>query len=171
MNLEKKLLIISLSTFMVVIPCLAQAQVVTAYHPIEVLQENKIEVASAKSSKIQYLTWLNSIQASMVDLESYYDGSGKNTAYAESIRFTRWDDALNEIYGVLKKELSPSTMESLRQAQRNWITYRDAEADKAVAEGGWGEYSSSRWKDVAYISTRAQLTEERCYYLVNNYMS
>jgi uncharacterized protein YecT (DUF1311 family) len=44
--------------------------------------------------------------------------------------FIKWDDALKEIYGVLKIQLSVNEMEKLKNEQRKWLTYRDEEAKK-----------------------------------------
>ena len=76
-----------------------------------------------------------------------------------------WDDALNEIYGVLKTQLSESEMNDLRTKQRQWIVDRDAAAQKRYDEEGGGSYSR-----VVYGETLVQVTKERCYELVNLYM-
>ncbi|WP_281526479.1 lysozyme inhibitor LprI family protein [Intestinibacter bartlettii] len=76
-----------------------------------------------------------------------------------------WDDALNEIYGVLKTQLSTSEMDALRTKQRAWIKYRNNTAESEAAEFGNGTMA-----DLAYVSTTASLTKERCYELVNIYM-
>ncbi len=84
---------------------------------------------------------------------------------AQNEAFTRWDQALNEIYGILESQLSQSDMIRLREEQRGWIKYRDEEAKtrSKVFEGGTMEA-------LEYISTQAQLTKERCYVLVEEYM-
>lgn len=39
----------------------------------------------------------------------------------ETERYKNWDEALNEIYGLLKEGLSTEQMDKLREEQRNWI--------------------------------------------------
>jgi len=66
------------------------------------------------------------------------DGVTSELIEAESERYDRWDDALNEIYGVLKTQLSESEMNVLREKQRSWIACRDrtANAEGAKFAGG-----------------------------------
>lgn len=84
---------------------------------------------------------------------------------AEGEAWQLWDDALNEIYGVLKTQLSTSEMDALRTKQRAWITYRDNTAESESAE-----FKGGTMEGLVYVSTRASLTKERCYELVNIYM-
>lgn len=161
MNRSKKLFIFGLSALIIVTPCFAQNNIIAN---INVLQENRVEIATI-SMKIQYINWLKAIEDGMVDLRPYYDdGGGRQAAKGASIEYQRWDDALNEIYGVLKQELPSNTMEELRQSQREWIIYRDNEAQKATEE--WG----SLWKEFGYLTAQVYHTKLRCYYLVNTYM-
>ncbi|WP_181347417.1 lysozyme inhibitor LprI family protein [Thalassobacillus sp. CUG 92003] len=83
----------------------------------------------------------------------------------ENDRWDIWDELLNDIYGVLKERLSPEEMEQLREKQRNWIEFRDDRALEASQkyEGGTQEH-------LEYVAVLANLTEERCYELVEDYM-
>jgi uncharacterized protein YecT (DUF1311 family) len=76
-----------------------------------------------------------------------------------------WDEALNEIYGVLKNQLTESQMNELREKQREWITYRDQAAQESYDEEGGGSAS-----DIVYGATLVQVTKERCYELVKQYI-
>ncbi|ARF18028.1 lysozyme inhibitor LprI family protein [Sporosarcina ureae] len=115
----------------------------------------------------QYLTKLDAIEAGLADLNYLYvNGITANMSKAESERYTRWDNALNEIYGVLKKQLSARDMEQLRVKQREWIKYRDHTASTNAAEFAGGSFES-----LTYTGTSADLTKERCYALVNLYMN
>ena len=58
-------------------------------------------------------------------MEQDYSTAGMCSALAEGAE--RWDKELNLVYGRLMKSLSPSQIESLKTAQRAWITFRDAE--------------------------------------------
>ena len=40
---------------------------------------------------------------------------------------SRWDKELNSVYANLISSLAPSEQQALREAQRQWILYRDAE--------------------------------------------
>ena len=76
-----------------------------------------------------------------------------------------WDALLNEVYGVLKEQLSTEEMDQLRTEQRNWIKHRDETALKASLK-----YKGGTQEHLEYVAVLANLTEERCYQLVANYM-
>ena len=86
--------------------------------------------------------------------------------YNNMVPGTKWDDLLNSIYGVLKTQLSESEMNSLRNKQKAWIKYRDSEADKAFSE-----YEGGTMAPLEATSVNAELTRQRCYELVNQYMN
>ncbi|MEK5071442.1 lysozyme inhibitor LprI family protein [Sporosarcina sp. FSL K6-1508] len=130
----------------------------------QVAAEKKRQTPSGKRDK--YFQKLHQIEASLSDLEYLTkDGVTSELIEAESERYERWDDALNEIYGVLKTQLSESEMNALRKKQRAWIAYRDRTAN---AEGA--KFAGGSAEPLAYIGTMATLTEERCYELVEEYM-
>ncbi|MGM7636755.1 lysozyme inhibitor LprI family protein [Bacillus sp. Hm123] len=118
------------------------------------------------SRKVEYYSKLEQTEMGMADLEYIYEqGTTVEVREAESKRYKRWDDALNEIYGALKQQLPSNEMEQLRKAQRKWITYRDESAESAAAS-----YEGGSWASVQYVSTQAELTKQRCYELVDRYM-
>lgn len=41
--------------------------------------------------------------------------------------FKEWDKELNKVYNALLKEVSATGKENLKNAQKQWLTYRDAE--------------------------------------------
>lgn len=126
--------------------------------------EKKRQTPSGKRDK--YFQKLHHIEASLSDLEYLTkDGVTSDLIEAESERYERWDDALNEIYGVLKTQLTESEMNALREKQRSWLAYRDRTAN---AEGA--KFAGGSAEPLAYIGTMATLTEERCYELVEEYM-
>ncbi|WP_338753308.1 lysozyme inhibitor LprI family protein [Bacillus sp. FJAT-52991] len=142
-------------------------------HQAEAEKEVAIQEAEAvkqkatnESRKVEYYSKLEQIETGMADLEYIYEqGTTVEVREAESERYKRWDDALNEIYGVLKQQLPSNEMEQLRTAQRKWITYRDESAESAAAS-----FEGGSWASVQYVSTQADLTKERCYELVDRYM-
>lgn len=140
----------------------------------EVLSNNKeitstnevMQQQTAVSKRYEYIQKLNNIEASLAELDYLYEnGITSEMKEAESITYERWDNALNEVYGVLKTQLSSAEMDALRQEQRKWITDRDntATAESLEFEGGTME-------SLQYLSTLARMTKERCYELVTVYM-
>ena len=85
------------------------------------------------NQKNMYFGKLDGIEISLSDLEYLYSkGTTAEMIQAEAEVYKRWDDALNEIYGVLKSQLLKSEMNRLRDKQREWILYRDHEAEKVA---------------------------------------
>lgn len=95
--------------------------------------------------------------------------SNDSSTYAmkkvEGDRYDLWDALLNEVYGVLKEQLSKEEMNQLRVEQRNWITYRDDTAKEASLN-----YQGGTQEHLEYVVVLADLTEERCYELVEEFM-
>lgn len=128
--------------------------------------KEKTETVNLSGTKDKYLKQLNDIENSLGDLNNQYNnGTQIEMNEAKSKILNKWDAALNEIYGVLKKQLSADEMSSLIVEQRNWIKQRDQKAkdESSVFTGGTMEAT-------IYVSTQAQLTKERCYELVQKYM-
>jgi len=80
--------------------------------------------------------------------------------------FHLWDQALNHIYSEIKMQTIPMDFPEIRNKQRQWITERDAEAQKSYDEAGGGSLSR-----VVQNETMFKLTKERCYELVNTYIN
>lgn len=117
----------------------------------------------AKLNKEKYIQKLNSIEEEVSTLS--YDGSTVEMKETSSMVLKKWDDALNEIYGVLKTQLSSSEMESLREEQREWIVIRDAGAEESASE-----FEGGSMYDLEYTEALSRQTKERCYELVEIYM-
>ncbi|HWK23694.1 MAG TPA: lysozyme inhibitor LprI family protein [Ureibacillus sp.] len=117
-----------------------------------------------KSKKEEYLQKLKSTKDKVNKLKAP-DSSTYALKNLENQRWEIWDDLLNEIYGVIKEQLPPAEMEKLREEQRNWIKYRDKTAFKASYK-----YQGGTQELLEYVSVLANVTEERCYELVNKYM-
>ena len=133
----------------------------------EVTSTNElVQQQTIVSKRNEYIQKLDNIEASLADLDYLYEnGITSEMKEAESITYKRWDDALNEVYGVLKTQLSTNEMEALTQEQRQWITDRD---NTATAESL--EFAGGTMESLQYLSTQARMTKERCYELVNVYM-
>lgn len=118
------------------------------------------------SYKKDYLDKLDFIEEGMSDLDYLYDsGTTVDFVEAEGTRLKRWDDMLNEIYSLLKTQLTESEMKELKSKQLAWIEYRDKTAENEANAAGGGSLTT-----VVYNSTLATLTKERCYELVNTYL-
>lgn len=116
--------------------------------------------------KAKYLSKLSQLEDIYENPDNAYEWSSTgDAAEAEYERYQAWDDMLNEIYALLKTQLSSSEMKALKNEEINWINYRDktAENDARDFEGG-SNYS------VVYNGSLATTTKDRCYELVNNYM-
>lgn len=92
-------------------------------------------------------------------------GTTKEMKIAASKSYELWDAELNKIYGVLKQNLSKNEMEALKQKQRQWINYRDSQAEEAFNSVGRGTMGP-----LLEMETKASLTKDRCYELVDLYM-
>ena len=84
---------------------------------------------------------------------------------AENTRYKSWDDMLNEIYNLLKTQLTEEEMKKLQEEEIEWIKYRDE-----TAENESKEFEGGTLQPIAYISSLTETTKNRCYELVNNYM-
>nr|WP_279401731.1 DUF1311 domain-containing protein [Piscibacillus salipiscarius] len=70
------------------------------------------------------------------------------------------------MYGVLENQLAKEEMDLLREEQRLWITTRDETALEASLK-----YKGGTQEHLEYVAVLANLTEERCYELVEEYLS
>ncbi|XTR38706.1 lysozyme inhibitor LprI family protein [Paraclostridium tenue] len=125
------------------------------------------DVETVKHSyKDEYINKLNSTEEGMSDLDYLYkSGTNGELVEAEYTRLKRWDNMLNEIYSLLKTQLTESEMNELKSKQRSWIEYRDKTAENEASENRGGSLYY-----VVYNGSLARLTKERCYELVNTYM-
>ncbi|WP_273131189.1 lysozyme inhibitor LprI family protein [Bacillus weihaiensis] len=115
--------------------------------------------------KNEYLKKLTDTKEITEKLEAT-DSSTYALKEVENKRWEIWDKLLNEIYGVLEEQLQSDQMDQLRQEQRNWVTERDESALDASLK-----YKGGTQEHLEYVSVLANHTEERCYELVEMYMS
>ncbi|WP_246050115.1 lysozyme inhibitor LprI family protein [Aquibacillus sediminis] len=124
----------------------------------------QLEVSDTE--KEAYIKQLNAIEQEMKELRQNSEATTTlDMEEEEANRYKIWDVELNEIYGVLKEQLSKEQMEKLREAQRNWIKHRDETAKEASLK-----YEGGSMESLEYVATQATLTKERCYELVSNYL-
>nr|WP_240948531.1 lysozyme inhibitor LprI family protein [Bacillus sp. RO1] len=126
--------------------------------PAEVKEEENT------SLKEKFLQQLDDTKKETEELKAT-DSSTYALKKVENDKWELWDELLNEIYGELGKLLSEKEMSQLREEQRNWIEFRDDSALEASHKfkGGTQEH-------LEYVAVLANLTEERCYELVEDYM-
>ena len=117
-----------------------------------------------ESKKEEYLQKLNTTKQATEELEAS-DSSTFALKKVENDRWEMWDELLNEVYGVLKEQLTTEEMDQLKKEQRNWIKYRDDTSLEASLK-----YKGGTQEHLEYVAVLANLTEERCYELVGNYM-
>lgn len=130
------------------------------------IEKEKQESKKQESKKQKYRTKLDNIEIGLKDLdEKESSGTTQDMREAASERYKRWDAALNEIYGVLKGQLSPSDMKKLQSEEIQWISNRDAKAKEVSLEMKGGTM-----EPVLYTSSLADTTKNRCYELVEKYM-
>lgn len=115
--------------------------------------------------KSYYLEKLDKIEAGMSDLDEQYAGNTYDMRMAANKEYKRWDDALNEIYSVLKTQISESEMKSLTQEEMQWIKDKEEKAEREAAQ-----YEGGTIHPVFHITSLCQSTKDRCYELVNKYM-
>jgi uncharacterized protein YecT (DUF1311 family) len=117
--------------------------------------------------KEEYIQKLADINEEVEEIRNTYstDSSTYAMKKVEGDRYDLWDGLLNEVYGVLQEQLSSEEMNQLRDEQRNWITYRDDTAKEASLQ-----YEGGTQEHLEYVVVLADLTEERCYELVEDYM-
>ncbi|WP_424237531.1 lysozyme inhibitor LprI family protein [Bhargavaea ginsengi] len=127
-------------------------------------QEETASPAGGDSKKEEYLQILKDTKAEADQLKES-DSSTYALKKVANDKWEIWDKRLNEIYGILQEQLSQDEMGRLREEQRDWIKYRDETALEASLKfkGGTQEH-------LEYVTVLANLTEERCYELVEGYM-
>ena len=127
--------------------------------------EKKTDIKVEESKKQMYLDKLESIKVGLKDLDELYAGNNLEMTGAASKEYERWDAALNEIYGVLKTQLSKTEMSNLEKEEIQWIKDKQAKAEDSAADFNGGTGAS-----LAFTSSLASTTKDRCYELVNKYM-
>lgn len=120
--------------------------------------------ANRESKKEEYRRKLDNIELGFKNFDST-EKTTKDMRDHANERYKQWDSALNEIYNILKMQLSASDMNKLQNEEIQWIKNRDAKAkeDSSEMKGGTME-------PVLYADSLAQSTKERCYELVDKYM-
>ncbi|MBG9586535.1 hypothetical protein ABE26_05390 [Cytobacillus firmus] len=128
-------------------------------------KEAGTETEKNMGKKDKYIENLNEIEKAAAEIRNTDDDSTLGMTKSEEEILKKWDQALNEIYQVLEKQLPKSEMEKLRAEQRKWIAYRDETAKEAAKK-----YEGGTLESLEYIASQAGTTKDRCYELVEGYM-
>jgi uncharacterized protein YecT (DUF1311 family) len=133
----------------------------------EIEAQKKVEVerkTQVESKKSIYLNMMDSLDTK---LSNEFAGLtiGVDIHNATVIEYNAWDNMLNEIWGILKKQLPESEMSTLTKKQVEWISYKENAAKSAAAE-----FSTGSNAPIAHNYSLIKSTKDRCYKLVNNYM-
>ncbi|NFG24372.1 DUF1311 domain-containing protein [Clostridium botulinum] len=128
-------------------------------------KENNSISKTQESTKQIYKNKLDAIELGMKDLDDLKGGSTLEMKSAAKEEYERWDRALNEIYGVLQKQLSSDDMNKLKDEEIKWIAARDEQAKKDSLQ-----YKGGTAETLIYGMSLGQSTKERCYELVEKYM-
>lgn len=126
-------------------------------------------VTKVEGRKKEFIDKLDNIQKEIDSLPEKKDSDAGITIAMKSyygISYDMYDKALNEIYDLLKENLSPETMQNLQNEQIKWIEEKEATANKEAEK-----YKGGTFEFVAYSSSLYGTTKNRCYELVNNYMT
>jgi uncharacterized protein YecT (DUF1311 family) len=138
----------------------------TAEKPTNELKEEDSSTNNPAGLKEEYLKKLNDTKK---ETEEIRKNSENEITYAlkstEGNLFDVWDGLLNEIYGVLVKQLPSEEMDQLRKEQRGWINNRDHTAKEASLK-----YEGGTMEQLEYVTVLNNLTQERCFELVEDYM-
>lgn len=122
-----------------------------------------------KGRRKEFLERLDNIQKELDALPEKKDSDAGITNamrnyYGRS--YEMYDKELNEIYTLLKKELSPETMKDLKTKQMKWIEQKEDIANKEASQ-----FKGGTFEFVALYISLYESTKERCYELVNEYMT
>ncbi|OHX49923.1 lysozyme inhibitor LprI family protein [Cytobacillus pseudoceanisediminis] len=128
-------------------------------------KEAGTETDKNMGKKDKYIENLNDIEQAAAEIRNTDDDTTIGMTKSEEEILKKWDQALNEIYQVLEKQLPKSEMEKLRGEQRKWIAYRDETAKEAAKK-----YEGGTLESLEYIASQAGTTKDRCYELVEGYM-
>jgi uncharacterized protein YecT (DUF1311 family) len=136
---------------------------------VDSIQEEDPTPISKVEGRKEYLNKLDNIQKEM-DAMPYKKDSDKGVTNAMKnyygVSYDKYDNALNEIYSLLKKELSPEVMKELKAEQLKWIEQKEEKAEKERLN-----YEGGTFENVALLISLYESTKDRCYELVNEYMT
>lgn len=96
------------------------------------------------------------------NIQQSQSGSEYDMTQAEENAYNAWNNELNQIYQLIKANISEQQANELEQNEVAWIQTKNP----AVAQAT--QVSGSDYNQIKY-STLASMTKKRCYYLVETY--
>ncbi|MEE1130591.1 MAG: lysozyme inhibitor LprI family protein [Caryophanon sp.] len=120
----------------------------------------QVEEPVSQTTTSLFTEYEQKLNATSASAERVYDNAMTTIEMEEAAQkaFALWDALLNEMYGVLKNELSAADFEELRADQREWIAERDDYATYQATEQANGGSAYT----MLYIDAQAQYTAQRC---------
>lgn len=139
-------------------------------------EENELEedktadtVTKIEGRRTEFIERLDNIQKELDALPEKKD-SDKGVTNAMKNYYGRayemYDKELNEIYALLKENLSSEIMNELKTEQMKWIEQKEKTAEEERLK-----YNGGTFENVALYISLYESTKERCYELVNEYMT
>jgi uncharacterized protein YecT (DUF1311 family) len=136
----------------------------------EIQNDNTTEtITKISGRRTEFIEKLDNIQKELDSLpEKEASDNGVTNAMKSyyGLSFEKYDKALNEIYALLQQELSPEIMKELKPKQIEWIEQKEELAHEARQQ-----YIGTTFENVAYFISLYDSTKEKCYELVNEYMT
>lgn len=129
-------------------------------------QDHPVKKAEGKQT---YIEKLDNIQKELDAMPEKKDSDKGVTNAMKSyygVSYEKYDHALNEIYALLKKELSPEVFADLETEQVKWIEEKEEKAEKERLK-----YEGGTFENVAWYISLYESTKDRCYELVNQFMT
>ncbi|CAN7525323.1 lysozyme inhibitor LprI family protein [Rossellomorea sp. LjRoot5] len=134
--------------------------------PDSPVQQPAVTKVEGKQAYIEKLDDLQKELDAMPDKKYSDEGVTNAMKNYYGVSYEKYDDALNEIYDLLKKELSPEVMAELKVEQVKWIEEKEAKAEKERLK-----YEGGTFENVAWYISLYESTKDRCYELVEEYMT
>lgn len=139
----------------------------TTDKPEETSKPSNNNSSTIKNQKTNWIKKLDGIKANMEDVQKQMDyGTTYEMGVAATEMYNRWDKPLNEIYQELIKQMPADKAKALEAEEIKWIEYKEEEGKKALKQ-----YEGGSFAPINATLTKANITRDRCYELVNKYMT
>lgn len=125
-------------------------------------EEAKQKAAKASNLKEKYLQRANELDYAIAKQASELYGNNPPSGFYGQYN-EDWDGLLNEVWGVLKDTLPADEFEALKAEQNQWINKKDQRFSELPEDT-----AVDRAAGVDFLTN---LTEERTFYLIANYMN
>lgn len=127
-------------------------------------ESTKSKTANNKTAASNKSAYLEKLKKAEAEDKKQFDNMRKKGGNSEYNSYSFWDEKLNDLYGELKQKLPKERVTVLKNSQVRWINNKDANAKKIAVK------RSGKKDEIPNVADMAELTKERCYFLVNNYV-